>query len=472
MRPGALLVVATAGLLGCGSPRAVTLPTPSWDYLVEAPSPGSRVLAVEATFVGVGTERLAIDETASLHVEHLEVKSGDAWRPVARRGGAWIAPMCAQACTLRYRLDLGKVADGCEGHIDCAMRVGPSTLSPALAWLLHPSPKLDVRARVRVKVPGGEGFATGLREVPGADHAYAFRSVELDEGSFTAFGPLRRARVDVAEGTLDVVIVGDLRLAMGDEAMRLWVSEAAGVVASLFGRFPVAKATVFVVPVQGEDDVLQGKVLSLAGASVAMRVGDGMPSSATHDDWVLVHELFHLGFPSFRGEGRWLGEGLATYYEPILRARAGWLSAAQLWALFAREMRRGLPPPDAGVGLVHRDDVDSIYWGGALFGLLADVALRRAPGARSLDDVMRATLARGGDATRVWTVADVMRVGDEITHTRVLDELYARHAARAEPIDLDALLASLGVEVRGENVTLRDDRPLAAVRRAITSGAR
>jgi predicted metalloprotease with PDZ domain len=47
-------------------------------------------------------------------------------------------------------------------------------------------------------------------------------------------------------------------------------------------------------------------------------------------DWVLAHELFHLGVPSMPG-GAWLDEGLATYYEPVLRTRAGLVSEMATW---------------------------------------------------------------------------------------------------------------------------------------------
>ena len=47
-----------------------------------------------------------------------------------------------------------------------------------------------------------------------------------------------------------------------------------------------------------------------------------------------MHELYHLGFPSFQGEGKWLDEGLATYYEPMIRARAGLRTETSLWDEF------------------------------------------------------------------------------------------------------------------------------------------
>ena len=196
------------------------------------------------------------------------------------------------------------------------------------------------------------------------------------------------------------------------------------------------------------------------GASVVVVVGDKMPASKRHRDWVLVHELFHLGFPTFRGEGRWLGEGLATYYEPILRARAGWTTEAEVFKQFARNMPRGQAPRGSSAGLSARDDLDTIYWGGAMFCLAADVRIREEThGAHSLDDVIRAALDRGGDATHVWAVRDVVSLGDKVTGTTVLSEMYERYAARGERIDLDGLLDSLG-----------DAGSLAWVRRGIVEG--
>jgi hypothetical protein len=336
-------------------------------------------------------------------------------------------------------------------------------------------PRSDVPVRVRVVAPDAAQFATGMHATDDTTNTYGFRSYDLDEGSFTAFGPMRRYRVEVpsAEAArpakIDVAVLGTARYGMPDAALKSWIEDAARVVTPLFGRFPVERSTLFVVPARGEDEVVFGKVLSLAGASVVLVVGDRMDASARRDDWVLVHELFHLGFPTFRGEGRWLGDGLATYYEPVLRARAGWTTDADVFLQFARNMPRGMPKRGSASALAQRDDLDSIYWGGALFCFAADVKIReQSRGKHSLDDVVRAALERGGDATRVWTVAEVVRLADEVTGTHVLSEMYERHAARGDAIDLDGLFASLGIDrPDGARVEMDEARPLAWVRRGI-----
>jgi hypothetical protein len=279
---------------------------------------------------------------------------------------------------------------------------------------------------------------------------------------------MRRYRVDErgkdgpASARIDIAIVGQTRYAMSDAHIRAWIDDAAGVVTNLFGRFPVDRATLFVVPARGESEVVFGKVLSLAGASVVIVLGDQMQQTLRHQDWVLVHELFHLGFPTFRGEGRWLGEGLATYYEPILRARSGWTTEQDVFRQFARNMPRGVPVRGSAA-LAQRDDVDSIYWGGALFCFAADVRIREETrGRHTLDDVLRVALARGGDATKVWTVAEVVKLGDDVTDTKVLSEMYERYAARGDRIDLDSLLASLGVDRLDDGTIDFDDKRTSA----------
>ncbi len=466
-----LLVLGTSA---CYRPPVEARQQGSWAYEVAAPTAGSRVVTVEATFDGARTSRLAVPHDSSPWIRGMELRVGDAYRPVERRGNEWIERTCETRCTVRYTIDLGDLASACGDEVDCARRVGEATLSPALAWLVHPMPRADVPVTVRVRTNDGTQFASGMNAADDSGQAFSFRSFDLDEGSFTGFGPMRRFHVDVPgpgnqKARIDVAVLGNDPYAMPDSAMRQWIEESAHVTVPLFGRFPVDRTTLFVVPAKGEDEVVFGKVLSLAGASVVLVVGDRMPASARHRDWVLVHELFHLGFPTFRGEGRWLGEGLATYYEPILRARAGWTTESEVFRQFARNMPRGQGPRGSNAGLSSRDDLDTIYWGGAMFCLAADVRIREETrGKHSLDDVLRAALARGGDATHVWTVRDVVNLADSVTGTTVLSEMYERHAARGERIDLDSLLASLGVQ-DGRDVD--DSRPLAWIRRAIIDGA-
>ncbi|MGD0528792.1 MAG: hypothetical protein ABSE49_26885 [Polyangiaceae bacterium] len=461
---GAVCLLAACGVRDAAAPNGEPGP---YHYVIAPPPAGSWRLEVEAHLEHAPSARLVAPEATSA-IRDMTLVDGSRRQPLAVAGDAWLVPACRTSCTLRYAVDLDAMAAGC-GHMDCARRVGGAVLGTAASWMLRPEPTGD--ASIRVDVRGGDAtrFATGLRQ--GASGGYVFRGRELGEASYTAFGDFRRVRADVPGATLDVVLLGE-PLAMGDAETVGWVKSAAGCVAGLFGRFPVS-ATVFVVPARRGDGVVFGRVFSLAGASVVLLFGTEASPAAMHTDWVAVHELFHLGTPSFVGEAHWLEEGLATYYEPILRERAGWMTEADLWRHFAGSMPRGLRKEGDPAALDDRDDIDSTYWGGALFALLADVRIREATGgARSLDDVLRAALSQLGDATHGARLEDFVRVGDAATGTHVLADLVAHDAVAGEPIDLAGLWRDLGVaEAADGSVALRDDAPRTAVRKGIAAGA-
>ena len=131
----------------------------SWAYEVEAPAEGSRTLTVEATFTNAGTDRIGITRESTPFVRDMELRTAEGFRTVVRKGNEWVEPACRTQCTVRYRIDLGELASSCHDEVDCARRVGDATMSPALAWLIHPLPKHDVPVHVRVKTPEGTEFA-------------------------------------------------------------------------------------------------------------------------------------------------------------------------------------------------------------------------------------------------------------------------------------------------------------------------
>ena len=108
---------------------------------------------------------------------------------------------------------------------------------------------------------------------------------------------------------------------------------------------------------------------------INVRLGRSVTVADLRGDWIMAHEMFHLGFPSLDDRYLWMMEGLSDYLEPVARARAGQLTAEHVWREFVEGLPQGLPGAgDQGLdGNLIRE---RIYWGGNIYWLLADVQIR------------------------------------------------------------------------------------------------
>jgi hypothetical protein len=371
-----------------------------------------------------------------------------------------------------YRLDLDAIAGG-ERDFDVGTRIGDSILAPASSWLLRPTPaRPAVPLNLRVRTPPGSRFATGLREI--GPHLWEVNAHELHVATYSVFGKFELDSISIGgrrgeTAELELVTL-DGELDAPRPAYARFLSDAARAVAEFWRGFPVRHALVVLVPVRGRSGILFGKVLPESAPGIVILAGQHSDPSAFHRDWIVVHELFHLGFPSFQDEGKWLDEGLATYYEPLIRARAGWQTERDVWNEFVRAMPQGLPAVEQD-GLEHARNFRGIYWGGAIIALLADVEVRRrSSGRRGLEDGLRALLDAGGHSSEVWPLERAIAVVDQNLDGPVLRGLADRHALRGARIALGELFTSLGVRQTAQGVTLDDRAPLAPLRRALIYG--
>lgn len=201
------------------------------------------------------------------------------------------------------------------------------------------------------------------------------------------------------------------------------------------------------------------------GRSLLFVVGRDAPRGALVGEWIAVHEMVHLVLPVLRDDDSWLGEGIATYYQEVLRARAGLISPEAAWANLARGFAAGAGA--AGTRTLEETarrggDYARLYWSGAAIALRADVALRR--GGTSLDEVIRRWRDRGGDSPRTWSAFSLFaQAGDEVI-SPIAREALASHGLPG----VFETLAVLGVARDGS----LSEAPLSATRQAITAPSR
>jgi hypothetical protein len=267
-------------------------------------------------------------------------------------------------------------------------------------------------------------------------------------------------QVDFAEGKLDLSI----------EAILAHIQAAAAAVTSYYGRFPVGRARVLIVPMAGRGGEPQGTTWGDMGGFqgfTRIRIGEHTTAADLADDWVMTHELVHYAFPSLPDDQHWMEEGLATYIEAIARHETGELTAQRVWGDMVRDMPKGEPGPgDEGLDRTHT--WGRTYWGGALFCLSADVAIRRQTANRKgLRDALRAIVAQGGTIDHEWPLERALEIGDRATGTHVLAQQYAAWKDAPVQVDLPALWKELGIRSTGDGVEFVPDAPLADVREAI-----
>ncbi|MGB6194333.1 MAG: hypothetical protein WBF42_17845 [Terracidiphilus sp.] len=268
-------------------------------------------------------------------------------------------------------------------------------------------------------------------------------------------------QVEIATGHTDLP---------GDSLFR-HVQDAATAVAVYYDRFPVSRARVLIIPVEGRGGIFGGTTWGGMGqwpGFTRIHVGEHTTAADLADDWMMTHELVHTAFPSLPDDQHWMEEGLATYVEPIARVQAGELQASEIWHDMVRDMPKGEPGPgDEGLDRTHT--WGRTYWGGALFCLVADVDIRRETGNRKgLQDALRAIVAAGGTIDHDWELPKALEIGDRATGTRVLTSLYAAWKDSPSPVDLPKLWNELGIRAGADGIEFDAKAPLARVREGIT----
>jgi hypothetical protein len=371
--------------------------------------------------------------------------------------------------------------------IDRAAGLAGGVVFTDKAVLLRPDPTADEgRVMVTLALPkdlqAAAPWSGGgpLEEKPGAAGdgrprggaaRYTLDVDSLDGGGYLAIGRLHPLPAVAVRGGAMVPVVLDGPRRATDEDLGRWIGRAAGAVADFYQGLPRPGVLVLLAPVRGsKDGGVFGTVLRRSAIpSAVLRFGDGADAAAFDADWVAPHELFHLGNPVVAGRIPWFIEGFTTYYHDVLMGRADPARAPAMWADLADGFRRhcdgATPLARESRDMVQLHHYTRVYWGGACLAFQIDVAVRRRTGNReSLDSLMRAL----HDASREHPLTEA-EIIDRLDRAAG-DRLASRRLASTAKAQVDVLYKQLGVvppRSGGTVATLRDDAPLAHVRRAI-----
>lgn len=413
-------------------------------------------LDVRACFEGAAPRRLtARDERAPELLRAARLHTRDDVIELKLQGSKLTLPRTGASACVQYRVDLSAIGKRQWRSGNWRTR-DAIVLDPAL-WLWYPdSVREDARWRLDFELP------------PGHDVSAPWHRIGSSQGTVTyemrQRMPARDARMAIGRFSVESIELpgGRIRYALlpGEPvpdaaAMRRWVTSGARALVAAYGRLPVADVQLLVVPIgRGGEPVPWGEVQRGGGDAVHLYIDQRLPAEAFMADWVLVHELSHLLHPVIDAPDRWLSEGIASYYQNVLRARAGLKSAPWAWNALHAGFERGIRDTPRGRSLAEVSETMMrdrsfmrVYWSGAAIALLADVELRRrSGGAQSLDTA----LAAFGDcclpADRSWSARELMRQLDRLTATTVFMDLYRKHVDADDFPDLGAVYGELGLQ--------------------------
>lgn len=410
---------------------------PRWEFTLDWPD--------EAQLAQLRACSQAEQAEVTLHSEggaaYLRAMARDGGKPPRRRGDHLIVRDWRAGDCIEARIDLR--AAGRADRFGLGYREGQFLRVSPLRWLWRPQ-QVDPDSRLRLlRLP--PGWLASLPWAAQPDGSHRLGATPGDWPAVTAFGRFTEHRVALPGGALRVA---RLPLAEGEAATQRWLEAVAGDLLQAYGRLPLVDAQVLVVPLPGvQSAVPWGQVTRGGGSAVHLFIGAEAGYAGWRADWTATHEFAHLLHPFMGDAGRWLGEGLASYYQNVLRARSGALSAEEAWEKLRAGFERGrratpddaLPLADAAMSR-QRGSTMRIYWAGAAFWLESDLHLRRH--GDSLDRVLGEFAARHLPAERRWTPEAFMAALHAIAPAGAWDaRLQAYATARRFP-DTAALVAS------------------------------
>jgi hypothetical protein len=277
-------------------------------------------------------------------------------------------------------------------------------------------------------------------------------------------------KINVPGAVINVTFSPD-QFETSEEVLVGWVESSARAVADYYDHFPVPRLSVY-IRAQGGSGIGYGSAHGSNTPYIQVNVGRESEKEEFDDDWVMTHEMTHLGFPSIKGSYQWLEEGMATYIEPLARARIGTNTAQQVWGDLIRHLPRDLPRYGSR-GIHEASNYREIYWGGALFWLMADVELRKqSNNRRGLEDIFQHIVTKGGTINTYWELREVLDECDRAAGKKIFSDIYQRMSVTPIDVNVTELWQQLGVELRNNRVTFNDRAPLAKIRLAITKGSR
>ena len=367
------------------------------------------------------------------------------------------------------RHDLGAITN--RRVRDIGYRVGDDLFTWAWTWWRQPD---TGPVDVRFKLPPGWQMSVPWPACLHDTSGLCFRlgTTPDDFPAIVSFGKFQLQKQLVGKSTVEIAVLGDLT-ASQRAVFGMFTSSSVALIRDGMGSFPGPRLQLQIIPIPSrQSGVHWGQVYRGGYGGVQLFVNPSSSAAELAEDWVLAHELSHLRHPYLGTQrGRWLAEGLASYYQNVLRARSGQLGERAAWQKLLAGFERGRRDAQGQTLDQVASDMDEsrhymrVYWSGAAFWLKVDLSLRR--NGSDLDSALQHFAERNLPAAREWSPAEFLSAIDAQLKTAFLVKLADQAGRALEFPDVSAELAELGLIWNGRHLTLRTDPAQQALRNAI-----
>ncbi|MHC4811131.1 MAG: M61 family metallopeptidase [Planctomycetota bacterium] len=387
-----------------------------------------------------------------------------------------VSDIRGQPFTVRYRVYANSIGDRTRHVDDTHAFISPSSCILAL---------LEDRERpimVTANAPAGWRMSTGLPQRPGP-RGLPSVAVVAENYDQLVDSPLEIGRQAVLDFEVDGIpheIVIWPPDADRDDAVL--VEDFTAIVEecrAIFGRLPYRRY-VFMIHVGaggGGTEHVNSTIMQTSEA--ALRGSRGRDAAWRGLLRLTAHEFFHTwNVKQFRPAGLkpydydrenhtdllWVAEGSTTYYDKLIPARAGLMTAEQLLDSLGGQIRSTRDRPARRVQSVAAASFDawtvfnrptpdhvncsiSFYTKGSMVSFLLDLEVRRlTEGRASLDTVMSRLFDRFPLNARGYTTADLKAILTEVTGAD-LSPFFERYVDGVEPLPLEEAVRALGLEL-------------------------
>jgi len=289
-----------------------------------------------------------------------------------------------------------------------------------------------------------------------------------------ALGQFKTADIQKGSALVNIAILNATQ-AFDASPLIHWVDKNLDALLLAYGEFPVSNLQLLIIPVgKDREPVPWGEAVHAGGDAIHLYIDQTRPLAEFMNDWVLIHELSHLLHPRFNN-ATWLSEGIASYYQNVLRSRSDLLSEQKAWQKLHEGFQRGIKgtPTDKTLAQVSATMMRTrsfmrVYWSGAAISLLADYELRKlSNNKQSLDTAMKSLSQCCLKMNKTWSRNEIIQKLDSLTHTQVFSRLSKQYLHSTKFPQLEAVYRGLGLSVHEKSIQINSQAQYAFIREAI-----